>query len=214
MSQYVIKVFEAQWDQHHNETVKPFFEQLKRETPGHDALFSYVVFQNAEGLKYYLSRRDKGVGERKKIAYFACHGESNLISATQDISRQQLKNILTPLTSYQGLYFGACDFANRTTAEVLLREGKAKWVAGYDSGCPWTEGILCDLMFFRLLMSGRFVRPQTNGRWELIGSPAEAARQLYKVFPQAVDLHFSLFYRKGGRIRSTLEDLLDTKSVV
>ena len=29
---YVIKVFEAQWDQHHVESVKPFFEQLKRDT--------------------------------------------------------------------------------------------------------------------------------------------------------------------------------------
>jgi hypothetical protein len=25
---YIIKVFEAQWDQHHDETVKPFFGQL------------------------------------------------------------------------------------------------------------------------------------------------------------------------------------------
>src|SRR4030066_1853737 len=55
---YIIKVFEAQWDQLHDETVKPFFGQLKRDTnetymrrngvrhdiPGHDALFSYVVF--------------------------------------------------------------------------------------------------------------------------------------------------------------------------
>jgi len=29
---YVIKVFEAQWDRHHDESVKPFFEQLKRDT--------------------------------------------------------------------------------------------------------------------------------------------------------------------------------------
>jgi hypothetical protein len=71
---YIIKVFEAQWDQLHDETVKPFFGQLKRDTnetymrrngvhhdmPGHDALFSYVVFQNAEGLKDALYRYDQG----------------------------------------------------------------------------------------------------------------------------------------------------------
>ena len=28
---YIIKVFEAQWDQLHDETVKPFFGQLKRD---------------------------------------------------------------------------------------------------------------------------------------------------------------------------------------
>ena len=29
---YAIKVFEAQWDRHHDESVKPFFEQLRRDT--------------------------------------------------------------------------------------------------------------------------------------------------------------------------------------
>mgnify|MGYP001599879216 CR=1 FL=1 len=61
----------------HYETVKPFFGQLKRDTnetymrrngvhhdmPGHDALFSYVVFQNAEGLKDALYRYDQGADQ-------------------------------------------------------------------------------------------------------------------------------------------------------
>ena len=94
---YIIKVFEAQWDRLHDETVKPFFEQLKRDTeeanarrngagkgrPGHDALFSYVVFQNSEGLKDALYRHDQGVDSRKKIAYFACHGKRRVIRAVQ-----------------------------------------------------------------------------------------------------------------------------------
>ena len=171
---YIIKVFEAQWDQLHDETVKPFFGQLKRDanetymrrngahhdTPGHDALFSYVVFQNAEGLKDALYRIDQGVDQRRKIAYFACHGKRGVISAVQDISRRRLKNILAPLTSYDGLYFGACDFVNRKTAEVLLGGAQSTWVAGYESWTPWLEGMLCDMMFFRLLLSGRFVRPR------------------------------------------------------
>jgi hypothetical protein len=99
---YIIKVFEAQWDRLHDETVKPFFEQLKRDTeetytrrngrrrdrPGHDALFSYIVFQNAEGLKYALNGHDQGVDNRAKIAYFACHGKRGAITAVQDISRR------------------------------------------------------------------------------------------------------------------------------
>ncbi len=223
-ARYIIKVFEAQWDHLHDETVKPFFEQLKRDTdetystrngvrrdrPGHDALFSYVVFQNAEGLKDALYRYDQGVDSRKKIAYFACHGKRGVISAVQDISRRKLKNILAPLTSYDGLYFGACDFVNRKTAEVLLGGSQhLKWVAGYASWTPWLEGMLCDLMFFRLLMSGQFVRPNTNARWEPIGKPEEAALRMYGSFPTARDLRFSLYYRKPDRICSTLDNYRD-----
>ncbi|MHB1011413.1 MAG: hypothetical protein ACYC37_00685 [Desulfobacteria bacterium] len=217
---YIIKVFEAQWDKLHDETVKPFFGQLKRDAnetymrrngvhhdlPGHDALFSYVVFQNAEGLKDALYRHDQGADQRRKIAYFACHGRRGVISAVQDISRRRLKNILAPLTSYDGLYFGACDFVNRKTAEVLLGGAQSTWIAGYESWTPWLEGMLCDMMFFRLLLSGRFVRPKTNARWEPIKRPDEVARRLYEQFPQAVDLRFSLYYRKPDRICSTLEE--------
>lgn len=217
---YIIKVFEAQWDQLHSETVKPFFEQLKRDAnetymrsngvrhdlPGHDALFSYIVFQNAEGLKDALYRYDHGVDQRRKIAYFSCHGQRGSISAVKDISRRRLKNILSPLTSYDGLYFGACDFVNRKTAEVLLGGAQSTWVAGYESWTPWLEGMLCDMMFFRLLLSGRFVRPKTNARWDPIKRPDEVARRLYDQFPQAIDLRFSLFYRKPDRICSTLEE--------
>ncbi len=220
-TRYIIKVFEAQWDLLHDETVKPFFEQLKRDAdetysrrngtrgdrPGHDALFSYVVFQNAEGLKDALYRYDQGVDSRKKIAYFACHGKRGVISAVQDISRRRLKNILAPLTSYDGLYFGACDFVNRKTAEVLLGGSQhLKWVAGYQSWTPWLEGMLCDLMFFRMLLSGQFVRPKTNARWEPIGRPEEAALRMYGNFPPARDLRFSLYYRKPDRICSTLDE--------
>jgi hypothetical protein len=62
------------------------------------------------------------------------------------------------------------------------------------------------MMFFRLLMSGRFVRPRMNARWEPIKRPDEVARRLYEQFPQAVDLRFSLYYRKPDRICSTLEE--------
>lgn len=218
---YIIKVFEAQWDRLHDETVKPFFEQLKRDTeeanarrngagkgrPGHDALFSYVVFQNSEGLKDALYRHDQGVDSRKKIAYFACHGKRGVIRAVQGISRRKLNNILAPLSSYDGLYFGACDFVNRETAEVILGGSQyLKWIAGYESWTPWMEGMLCDLIFFQLLMSGRFVRPKTNARWDPVNSPEEAARCLYRYFPPARDLRFSLYYRKPERICSTLEE--------
>ena len=81
---YVIKVFEAQWDEHHDSSVKPFFEQLKRETSeiegqnlkyrkrrtGHDALYKYRVFQTAEGLKVNVTGKDSGVDRRKKLSLF------------------------------------------------------------------------------------------------------------------------------------------------
>jgi len=217
---YIIKVFEAQWDQLHEETVKPFFEQLKRDTedtyarrngykrtrPGHDALFSYVVFQNSEGLKDALVRPDHKVDNRAKIAYIACHGERGKISAVRDISRTKLKNIIAPLSSYDGIFFGACDFVTRRTAEVLLENSPhLKWVAGYANWIPWLEGMICDLIFFRMLLSGRFVRPRVNARWDLIGRPEDAAFRVYEDYPLALDLRFSLFCRNRDGVVSTLE---------
>lgn len=224
---YIIKVFEAQWDRLHEESVKPFFEQLKRDTedtyarrngykrtrPGHDALFSYVVFQNAEGLRDALVRPDQGVDNRTKIAYLACHGERGKISAVRDISRTKLKNIFAPLSSYDGLFFGACDFVNRRTAEILLESSPhLKWVAGYAHWIPWLEGMICDLVFFRLLLSGRFIRPRTNARWDPIGRPEDAAARLYEEYPLAIDLRFSLFCRGRDAIVSALERHLEQPS--
>lgn len=221
---YIIKVFEAQWDRLHEETVKPFFEQLKRDTedtyarrngyrrtrPGHDALFSYVVFQNAEGLRDALSRPDQGVDQRAKIAYIGCHGERGKISAVRDISRTKLKNILAPLSSYDGIFIGACDFVNRRTAEVLLGHSPhLRWAAGYANWIPWLEGMICDLLFFRMLLSGRFVRPRTNARWTPIFRPEDAAYRLYEEYPLAVDLRFSLFYRTREGVVSTFERHLE-----
>lgn len=220
---YIIKVFEAQWDHLHEESVKPFFEQLKRDTdetwarktgyrrdrPGHDALFRYVVFQNAEGLRDALHAYDQGVDNRAKIAYLACHGKPGHLSAVQDISRRKLKNILSPLTRYDGLYIGACDFLTRGNAELLLNGSPhIKWIAGYDRWVPWLEGMLCDMIFFRLLLSGRFVRPRTNARWEQISRPEEVAAQLYQQFPQSLDLRFSLFSRTRDGVVSSLEQHL------
>lgn len=218
---YVIKVFEAQWDEHHDSSVKPFFEQLKRETSeieanylnhrkrkmGHDALYKYRIFQTAEGLKVNITQKDGGRGRRKKIAYFACHGRKGALCAINDISRAKLKNTLSNLTSYDGLFFGACDFVDMDTAKYFLNNSPhLKWIAGYSNWIPWLEGTVNDLLFFRLLLSGSFSRPNVNGRWESILKPKDAARRLYQIYPLADDLRFSLYYRVKNGIGSTLQE--------
>jgi len=212
---YVIKLYEAQWDSKHEESVKPFFVQLQRELDsdesGHDALFSYYVFQTSEGIEAALNYKlDVGLDARLKIGYFGVHAEKDKLQALRPINRVRLRNILIKTTNFDGLYFGACDFANRKTAEMLLNNiSTLKWVAGFSKWTPWLEGTLCDIMFFRLLLSGRFRRPShTNTKWDIMTKPEDAARNLYEVFPMSVDLKFSLFYRGGdGRILSTREEL-------
>jgi len=212
---YVIKLYEAQWDDKHNESVKPFFEQLKRELDGdesgHDALFSYYVFGTAEGLAAALNYKlDTGLESRLKIGYFGVHGQHDKLQALEPINRVKIRNILIKTTNFDGLYFGACDFVNRKTAEMLLNNiSTLKWVAGFSKWTPWLEGTLCDIMFFRLLLSGRFRRPShTNTKWDIMSKPEEAAKNLYEVFPMAVDLKFSLFYRGAdGTIRSTRDEM-------
>jgi len=214
-AKYVIKLYEAQWDKLHNESVKPFFRELKRELDedqsGHDALFSYYVFGTAEGLSAALNYKlDVGLDARLKVGYFAVHGQKDKLQALNDINRVKLRNILIKTTNFDGLYFGACDFVNRKTAEMLLNNiSTLKWVAGFSKWTPWLEGTLCDIMFFRLLLSGRFRRPaRTNTKWDIMGRPEDAARALYEVFPMAVDLKFSLFYRGPNNILSTREELM------
>jgi hypothetical protein len=211
---YVVKIYEAQWDDKHSESVKPFFAQLKREClddgDGNDPLFSYYVFGTAGSLSAALNyKQDLGIDGRLKIGYFAVHGQADSIQALNSINRVKLRNILIKTTSFDGLYFGACDFANRKTAESLLNNiSSLKWLAGFAKWTPWLEGTICDTLFFRLLLSGRFRRPShTNTKWEVMTKPEDAAFHLYQVFPMAVDLKFSLFYRgQNGTIKSTLEE--------
>lgn len=214
-AKYIIKLYEAQWDDKHQESVKPFFEQLKRELDknesGHDALFSYYVIQTALGLDAALNyKHDTGLDGRLKIAYFGVHGHHDRIQALHDINRRKLKKLLIKTTNFDGVYFGACDFVNRKTAESLLNDiSPLKWVAGFSKWTPWLEGMICDIMFFRLLLSGRFRRPShVNTKWDIMTKPEDAAMNLYEVFPMAVDLKFSLFYRgQDGRVRSTIDDV-------
>lgn len=213
-SKYVVKICESQWDKLHEESVKPFFAELKRELDrvdsGHDALFSYYVFGTAEGLSAALNYKlDVGLGGRLKIGYIGVHGQPDKIQALKNINRVKLRNILINTTNFDGIYFGACDFANRKTAEMLLDNiSTLKWVAGFSKWTPWLEGMLCDIMFFRLLLSGRFRRPaRINTRWDIITRPEDAARTLYEVFPLSIDLKFSLFYRGPNGILSTRDEL-------
>jgi len=213
-TRYVIKLYEAQWDRLHEESVKPFFIQLKRELDqdesGHDALFSYYVFGTAEGLQAALNYKlDIGLDNRLKIGYFGVHGQEDKLQALNPINRVKLRNILIKTTNFDGLYFGACDFINHKTAKMLLDNiSTLKWVAGFSKWTPWLEGTLCDIMFFRLLLSGRFRRPShTNTKWDIISRPEDAAKNLYEVFPMAVDLKFSLFYRGQDGIISTRDSV-------
>lgn len=210
-AKYVVKVFEAQWDTLHSESVKPFFEQLKRETidEGHDALYSYYVFQGPSSLMDALNhhKNDPGIEGRFKVGYISAHGEKDRIQALHDISRVKLRNLLYQTTSFAGFFFGACDFVNRKTAEFFLNSiPSIKWIAGYEKWCPFLEGTFCDILFFKLLMSGQFQRSKRNARWKQFSKPEEVVMALYEVFPLSKDMRFSLFYRStSGEILSTLE---------
>lgn len=207
---YLIKLYEAQWDQNHDESVKPFFKQLHREVAylGHDGIFSYYVFSGSESLQAALTYKlDTGSKGRFKIGYFAVHGEKDKIRALHDIGRVKLRNMLISASSFDGLYFGACDFVNRKTAELLLNSiPSLKWIAGYSNWCPWLESTICDIMFFKMLMTGRFIRPKSRAGTRYLDKPEDVAMEMYETFPMALDLKFSLFYRNNNGVLSTFEE--------
>lgn len=210
-AKYLIKVYEAQWDTQHAESVKPFFKQLKRELyeEDHDPLYSYYVFQGPASLYDALNHygKDKDSEGFFKIGYISSHGEKDKIKAIGNISRVKLRNIFMSTKAFDGLFFGTCDFANRKTAELMLNSiPELKWVAGYSKWTPWLEGTICDILFFKILLGGKFVRPGKNARWEWIYRPEDAAYEVYNIYPLALDLKFSLFHRGPYGITSTLEN--------
>lgn len=174
---------------------------------GHDALYKYRIFQTAEGLKVNITEKDSGIGSRKKIGYFACHGKKGAICAINDISRTKLKNMVSHLTSYDGLFFGACDFVDENTAKYFLDNSPhLKWVAGYASWIPWLESAFNDLLFYKILLSGSFSRPESKGKWKPVSGAVEAAQELYTRYVIAMDLKFSVFYRVKNGVGSTLRE--------
>ena len=112
-------------------------------------------------------------------------------------------------SSYRGLYFGSCKFADINTADYLLANNQAvRWIAGYARKVPWIESTACDMMFFQLLLGGRFwATPKKSGH-KACGTPRQAAQALYEVFPLAAKMEFALFDRTPhtGMTRSTLAD--------
>jgi len=117
----------------------------------------------------------------------------------------------SPTTGY---IFGACDFVTPDTAKRFLEATSARFVAGYQKEIPWTESMLVDSLFLSYLLGGtmKWVRTKHGERvpplrqsvtFEITHSenPQRVAGMLYRDFPLAHDITFSIFIldRQRGR---------------
>jgi hypothetical protein len=113
-----------------------------------------------------------------------------------------------------GYIFGACDFVDPHTAQNFLAATGARFVAGYQKPIPWTESMLVDCLFLSYLLGGtkKWIRTKHGERipplrgtedFEITRSenPQKVTGQLYRDFPLAHDITFSLFTlnRRRGR---------------
>lgn len=219
---YVVRVLESQWDVRHEQSIRPFFEELRRgrqlyskgrRDRSHtrlesDPLFDYYVFNGADNLNALLAQPFAGIGSRRKVVYIGSHGTFDAIHTLTDesITRARLRNALTG-SRIHGIVFGSCLFGNRKNAEFFLESRNVDWVAGYDRTVDWLASTISDVLFLRMLMDGWFRMTAVQERAVKIQNVREAARCLYGAFPVAAELGFNVFFRAkgpGGGIRETL----------
>jgi hypothetical protein len=212
---YVVRVLESQWDARHEQSIRPFFEELRRGRRLYskgpykrdrsstkiesDPLFDYYVFNGTGNLNTLVRQRFTGLGARRKIVYIASHGTIKTINTLtdEDIRRSKLRNAFRD-SKINGIIFGSCLFGNKSNAEFFLENRRVQWVAGYDKSVDWLASTISDLLFIRILLDGWFKIGEKRERKIHIPDVQAAAHCLYRTFPIAKELGFNVFYLKKG----------------
>ncbi|HEV8227898.1 MAG TPA: hypothetical protein VGQ74_12890 [Methylomirabilota bacterium] len=163
------------------------------------------------GLLLQETRRHR----KPQVCYISSHGERRKLMGLGD-KVIRLENLIeycrpSPTTGY---IFGACDFVTPDTAKKFLEATSARFVAGYQKEIPWTESMLVDSLFLSYLLGGtmKWVRTKHGERvpplrqtatFEITHTenPQRVAGILYRDFPLAHDITFSVFIldRQRGR---------------
>jgi|SoiMethySBSTD1v2_1073268.scaffolds.fasta_scaffold01302_32 hypothetical protein len=150
-----------------------------------------------------------------QVCYIASHGQRRkLVGIGNRVIRlETLVDHCRP-SPQLGYIFGACDFVDPDTARNFLLATGARFVAGYQKPIPWTESMLVDCLFLSYLLGGtmKWIRTKHGERipplretedFEITRSenPQKVTGQLYRDFPLAHDITFSLFTldRRRGR---------------
>lgn len=150
-----------------------------------------------------------------RYCYIASHGQRRKLLGlgARPIRLRTLTDHCRPSHGI-GYVFGACDFLTPDTALNFLTRTGARFVAGYQKSIPWTESMLVDCLFLSYLLGGtmKWVRTKHGERlpplkvtnsFEITHTenPQKVAGQLYRDFPLAHDITFSLFTlnRRRGR---------------
>lgn len=150
-----------------------------------------------------------------RYCYIASHGQRRKLQGLGDqtIRLETLTEYCRPSQSI-GYVFGACDFLTPDTALNFLTKTGARFVAGYQKSIPWTESMLVDCLFLSYMLGGtmKWVRTKHGERVPPLknannfqithtDNPQKTVGQLYRDFPLAHDITFSLFTlsRRRGR---------------
>ena len=200
-----LSLLEGKWFPKKHVSVRDLFGPLFTVwTPSAEASYHYEQFTNKEAfiaaIRYAFQSR------RASTIYVGAHGDKNAIHGFHDegIQRTVIRNALKGVTgtTKRGIYFGACSFVHRSTAEFVLPKcPRVSWIAGYHETVDWVDSSALDLCFFR-----HFLFP-TPGKGTPLPNTAQrrleyAVRRIRAdMEPLTKRLGFHVFLRReGGRI--------------
>lgn len=201
----VLSLLEGKWFPRKHVSVRDLFGPLFTVwTPTAEACYHYEQFTNTAA--FCAAIRYAFQSHRANTIYIGAHGDKNGIHGFHDegIKRAVIRHALNGErgATKRGVYFGACSFVHRSTAEFILPAcERVSWLAGYHESVDWVDSSALDLCFFR-----HFLFP-TPGRGNRL--PNTVRRRLeYAVSrirddmePLADRLGFHVFVRQeGGRI--------------
>ncbi len=180
-------ILESLWDDKlvSETSVRPFFEGLSRV---YDIKYVYHTFHSEENIRYFIEE-----SKRQKLScpnyYIAAHGSRKCIHGLND-EKINGDSLIDIFKNFQGrsIYFGSCNFINDKTAEDILINTKADWVAGYNREVDWFDSTIIDLAFWRYYLKGVENKKIKETQWKI-------APEIYKKYPFSINLGFSVFDR-------------------
>lgn len=158
-----VLVLESVWsdDLGDSTSVRPFLEGWG------DSLgirVSFRSYHDRGDLQHWLSQFWRAQ-INPRICYIAGHGNGNRLGGlNKDINLASAIATAIPRkpgpqrdVGAKGIHFGACNVGNQERLEEVLKStaNGLSWVSGYAHAVPWTESMLCDLLFLSYLIRGR-----------------------------------------------------------
>lgn len=198
----VLSLLEGKWFPRKHVYIRELFMPLFTVwTPQSDSSYHYEQFTTADAFKAAIAYSFQS--HRASTIYIGAHGDKDGIHGFHDegISRTLIRNAFNVEggTTNRGVYFGSCNFGNKSTAEFILPEcPRVAWIAGYQTSVDWVDSSALDLFFFRHFLFPNPGRGNPMPRTTRDRLAYATTRINADMAPLAKRLGFHVFVRQQG----------------